>query len=79
MHVFIMPHNPNQPEMRLWIGHILNIVLLVFIVKSQSSFFPCLQNTLFSSLPIFSLSIAFKACVFLTPVSLPSHVFEIKP
>src|SRR6267142_4288274 len=68
MHAYIMPPSLNQPVMRLWIGHILDIVLLVFIVKSRSSFLPCLRNTLFSSLPIFSLGIAFRACVLLAPV-----------
>jgi len=68
MHAFIMLHNLNHPEMRLWIRHILDIVLLVFIMKSQGSFLPCLQNTLFSSLPNFFFSIAFKACILLAPV-----------
>jgi len=70
MHAYIMPHNLSQPQMRPWVGHILDIVLLVFIVKSRSSFLPCLRNTLFSSLPNLSLSIAFtsKTRVFLAPV-----------
>jgi len=63
-----MPHSLNQPQMRLWIMHTLNIVLLVFIVKLQSSSLPCLGNTLFSSLLSFFLNIASKACVFVAPV-----------
>src|SRR6266850_8436563 len=68
MPAYIMPLSLNQPVMRLWIGHILDIVLLVFIVKSRSSFLPCLRNTLLFSLPNFSLSVAFKGHVFLAPV-----------
>jgi len=45
--------------MRLWIKHILNIVLLTFILTSQSSFLHTLRNILSFSLQNLFLSIIF--------------------
>ena len=63
MHVFLMPHNLNQLVIRLWMGHIFDIVLLTFILTSQSSFLDSLRNILSSSLQNLSLSIISDNCV----------------
>ena|SRR6266850_3057619 len=57
MHAFLIPHSLCQLLMRLWIGHILDIVLLTFILTSQHSFLHMLRNILSPSLQNLSLSI----------------------
>jgi hypothetical protein len=44
MHASFMPHSFIQQWKRLWIGHILNISLLTFILQSESSFLLLLNN-----------------------------------
>src|SRR6267142_547993 len=68
MHAFLMPHSINQLRMRLWIGHILNIVLLIFIWTSQSSFLHSIRNILPSSSQNLSLSIISDDCVLISLV-----------
>ena len=63
MHVFLMPRNLNQLGIRLWMGHILDIVLLTFILTSQSSFLDSIRNILSSSLQNLSLSTISDNCV----------------
>ena len=58
-----MPHSLNQLEMRLWIWHILDIVLLVFIMNLWISFLHPLRNILFPNLQNLSLSIVFDTYV----------------
>jgi hypothetical protein len=48
MHAFLMPPSLNQLETKLWIRHILNIVLLAFIMNSQSGFLHPLRDIIFS-------------------------------
>src|SRR6267142_243698 len=69
MHAFLIPHSLHQLSMMLWIGHILNIVLLTFILTSQHSFLHMLRNILSPSLQNLSLTILSGDCVLFPLVS----------
>jgi hypothetical protein len=58
MHAFLIPHSLDQLQMRHWIGHILNVVLLTFILTLQSSSLHLIKNILSFSLQNLFLSIA---------------------
>jgi len=57
MHAFLMLHGLDQLEMRFWIRHILDIVILAFMTESQRSFPRLPTNTLFPILFNSSLGI----------------------
>ena len=63
MHAFLMPHSLNQLSMRLWITHILDIVLLIFILTLQCSFLHTRGNILSPSLQNLSSGIISDAYV----------------
>src|SRR5580693_3565349 len=68
MHAFLLPHSLSQPTMRLWIRHILAIVLPVFIMDLRNSFLHPLRNILFPNLQNLSISIVFDTYVVVVPV-----------
>jgi hypothetical protein len=62
MHAFLIPYSLSQLEIRHWIKHILDFVLLTFILTSKSSSVHLLRNILSSSLQNLSLSIVLADC-----------------
>jgi hypothetical protein len=72
MHVFLMLHGLDQLEMRFWIAHILNIVVLAFMIRSRS--FPRLRTkSLFAGLLNSSLRTVSDDHVLLAIMDFPSY------
>jgi hypothetical protein len=63
MHVFLLPHSLNQPEVRLWIRHILDIVPLVLMMKSRGGFHWVPMHILSISLQNLFYITVFDSCV----------------